>query len=53
MLKSLLNPKGVAGELVPKLTSLPVEISGIDLYFGIRGLLEAKANELFSFDVLN
>ncbi len=53
VLKSFLKPRWVAEEVVPKFTSLPVEINGVDLYFGIRGLLEARANEWFSFEVSN
>ncbi|PIF13029.1 hypothetical protein CLU94_5136 [Janthinobacterium sp. 13] len=53
VLKTFLNPRWVERELVPKLTTLPVEINGIDLYFGIRGLLEAIENEWFSFQVSN
>ena len=53
VLKTFLNPSWVEGELLPKLTSLPVEINGINLFFGIRGLLEAKENEWFSFQVSN
>ena len=53
VLKTFLNPRWVTSELVPKLTSLPVEINGIDLYFGIRGLLEAKEKKWFSFHVSN
>lgn len=52
VLKTFLKP-GWVDELLPKLASLPVEIKGIDLYFGIRGLLQARENKWFSFHVSN
>jgi hypothetical protein len=51
VLKTFLSPKWVDGEVVPRLSSLPLELKGIDLYFGIRGLLDARANEWFDFRV--
>ena len=50
-LKSFLNPRWVDGELLPRLSALPTEIEGVDLYFGIRSLLEAQSNDWFRFEV--
>lgn len=51
VLKTFLNPKWVEGEVVPRLSLMPLNLKGVDLYFGIRGLLEARANEWFGFRV--
>lgn len=51
VLKTFLDSSWLARDLVPRLSSLPVEISDVDLYFGIRGLLEAKENDWFRFEV--
>jgi len=51
VLKTFLNPRWVRTELIPKLSALPTEIEGVDLYFGIRSLLEARANGWFAFEV--
>lgn len=51
VLKTFLNPKWVDGEVIPRLSSMPLNLKDVDLYFGIRGLLEARANEWFGFRV--
>jgi len=51
VLKTFLDPKRVDDELSLGLSSLPLELEGIDLYFGIQGLLQAEANDWFRFEV--
>lgn len=51
VLKTFLDSNLLARDLIPRLSSLPVEFSDIDLYFGISGLLEAKENDWFRFEV--
>lgn len=52
VLKTFLNPAWVDGELSLRIASLPVSLEGVDLYFGIRDLAEARAHEWFTFRVL-
>jgi hypothetical protein len=52
VLKTFLNPKWVDQELSVRLSSLPTELKEVDLYFGIRDLLEAQDNDWFRFKVL-
>jgi hypothetical protein len=51
VLRKFLHPRWVDQELSPKLSSLPIELNEIDLYFGIRALLEAQENGWFGFEV--
>jgi hypothetical protein len=51
VLKDFLNAKYVAGEVVPKLDALPLLLEDVDLYFAIRGLINARANGWFTFEV--
>ena len=51
VLKSFVHPQWVDRELSLMQTPMPIQIEGIDLYFGIRDLLEAEMHEWFKFEV--
>lgn len=51
VLKQFINPKWLAQEFAAGPPSLPWELEDVDLYFGIRGLLEAKEKDWFRFEI--
>jgi hypothetical protein len=51
VLKQFLSARWVDSHLVPRFTSLPIDIEKVDLYFVIRGLLAARMGNWFDFEV--
>ncbi|WP_156397994.1 MULTISPECIES: hypothetical protein [unclassified Duganella] len=51
VLKTFLDHRWLERKSAPRLSSLPVELNEVDLYFGISGLLQAKKNNWFQFEI--
>ncbi|WP_413665349.1 hypothetical protein ACG1BZ_09220 [Microbulbifer sp. CNSA002] len=49
VLKKFFDNRYLNKEIVPKLSNLPITLTDLDLYFGIRDLLSAKYKNWFSF----
>lgn len=52
VLNTFLNSSRLDRELLPKLSTIPTEFRDVDLYFGIRDLLEAREKGWFEFEVV-